>query len=513
MRAILISVFLMIPPLLAIAADEEAQYAAVDRHALAAPASATESVAALSSYLTEPFETDEKKARAIFRWIADNIAYDVEGLFSGHPAQKEAGDVLQSRSSVCAGYASLFEALGREAGLEVVSISGYAKGYGYHVGDIIPDKSNHAWNAVKIDGEWKLMDPTWGAGNLNKANHYQKEFEPFYFFTKPEEFIYEHFPTEARWQLLPEPVSQEEFQDLPYVSPAFFQCGLELADAQPNVIDVSGEYMLEFSASSGTLCTANLKRGGKKLESAVFVQRSGSTFQVRVRPPGAGEYVLEIFAKQGAPKKTYAHAASFKVETADDPVKSGPFPTTFGTFDETGAQLRSPLNKELPSGSTQFFSLTAPGAKKVALISGEEWDYLKKDGDRFEGIVEVSAGTMTVSARYPKKDTYQALIEYTGTGDFKRAPAPVKYKRFMDSGAELLAPLTKELPAGTTQAFRIKLPGAIKAAAIRGKQWQYLKKNGDYFEGDIKIGKGENTIYGKYKNETSFDGLLEYEGK
>ena len=46
-------------------------------------------------------------------------------------------------------------------GLEYVLISGYSKGTSYFDGQM-PTKTNHAWNAVKIDSQYYLIDSTWG---------------------------------------------------------------------------------------------------------------------------------------------------------------------------------------------------------------------------------------------------------------------------------------------------------------------------------------------------------------
>ena len=64
----------------------------------------------------------------------------------------DVDSVLQSRSSVCAGYANLFNALSKAAGIESVLISGWAKGYGYEIGDsfIGEDISKYFTNAGKM---------------------------------------------------------------------------------------------------------------------------------------------------------------------------------------------------------------------------------------------------------------------------------------------------------------------------------------------------------------------------
>ena len=103
-------------------------YEEIDRHALNAPSSAEATVESLAAYLIEPAKNDREKARAIFRWITENIDYNVEVFFKGGSGATNSEDVLKSRKSVCYGYSDLFLSLAREAGLEAVRISGYGKG-------------------------------------------------------------------------------------------------------------------------------------------------------------------------------------------------------------------------------------------------------------------------------------------------------------------------------------------------------------------------------------------------
>lgn len=109
---------------------------------------------------------------------------------------------LATGLAVCSGYADLFTALASKVGLESVVVGGHGKGFGFAdmpPGAPIPSEaSNHAWNAVKIDnGEWKLIDCCWGAGNVSgKGKPYEKSFKPSYFTMSNEEFGLEHFPTD-----------------------------------------------------------------------------------------------------------------------------------------------------------------------------------------------------------------------------------------------------------------------------------------------------------------------------
>lgn len=59
------------------------------------------------------------KTRALFKWICNNIKYDVAAFTSGKRTDVSAPTVLKSRKSVCEGYANLFYALAKECNLEV----------------------------------------------------------------------------------------------------------------------------------------------------------------------------------------------------------------------------------------------------------------------------------------------------------------------------------------------------------------------------------------------------------
>jgi hypothetical protein len=207
--------------------EEVGLLAKIDRHALAAPKKVEGSIPTLAEYLIRPCKTSKEKTRAIFRWVTDRIVYNVEGLYSGKLGDNSATAVLANRKAVCEGYANLFLALCQHAKVEAVKISGHA-----HVKGMIA-KSNgrnlpgipHSWNAVKINGRWHLVEPTWGAGSL-RNNKYVQEFNEYYFLPAHDQLIFSHFPKDTRWQLLPKTVSLKEFQSLSIVDRNLFRLGV-----------------------------------------------------------------------------------------------------------------------------------------------------------------------------------------------------------------------------------------------------------------------------------------------
>ena len=182
-------------------------YTYIDEYALRAPS--TEDMESLVSYLIKPASDDFEKVRAIYFWITHNISYDVHAFFSNRILDTSAINVFYTRKIVCAGYANLFQEFCDIAGIECVTIIGFAKGYGYVAG-MVPKKSNHAWNAVKIKGKWYLIDATWGSGYLN-GNSFVFHYTNLYFLADPKIFINDHFPEEEKWQLLDKPIDKYQF--------------------------------------------------------------------------------------------------------------------------------------------------------------------------------------------------------------------------------------------------------------------------------------------------------------
>jgi hypothetical protein len=376
---------------------ERYNYDEIDAHALAAPASAEQSVESLAAYLIEPAKNEREKARAIFRWICQKIDYDLRSYFTGRLGSTKSEDVLKSRSSVCSGYSDLFSALAGEAGLEAVEIRGYGKGYSYRPGQRFVGPYNHAWNAVKINGSWRLLDPTWGAGYLGQDRKYHRWFDDHYFMTPPEHFIYDHLPEQQSWQLLPEPLSKAEFEDLVYVESDFFNLGLAVVEKKGSIA-AEGEINLLVYAPKDVVMMAGLESEAEVLEGRTLCQREGENYEIRARFQEAGSYALRAYAKNKDDPGVYKSVMQYNIN-ASSGLENG-FPQTFGRFGEVGAHLYSPMEGRLQAGKSYHFRIRVPGAAEVAAVCEKEWTKLTAEGDLFDGNVTVVEGDAGVFADF-----------------------------------------------------------------------------------------------------------------
>lgn len=141
----------------------------------------------------------------LFTWLHFNVDYDVHSFFSGTVTGSTPERTITTGLAVCEGYAGLFTALALKSGLESVVVSGHGKGYGHtalkHGDPIPPFSEGHAWNAVRIDnGEWKLIDCCWGAGDVSgHGQPYNRNFKSQYFTMDNNEFGLKHFPSNNRY--------------------------------------------------------------------------------------------------------------------------------------------------------------------------------------------------------------------------------------------------------------------------------------------------------------------------
>ncbi len=178
-------------------------------HAKNAPDNLT--IEELVRYLKKGAKGDSKTVETLFYWIAINIEYSIElkNKSGSHDVDVSADTVFKTKKTVCAGYSNLLFEMCEYAKIECVIINGIAQLY---IEELL-DTTNHAWNAVKIGKDWKLIDATWGSGGLVfGSTDYDKKIDMRYLYADPEFLKIDHFPEDKNWQLLTQPITLRQFQ-------------------------------------------------------------------------------------------------------------------------------------------------------------------------------------------------------------------------------------------------------------------------------------------------------------
>ena len=120
----------------------------------------------------KPEMQEEEKIRAINDFMVREYRYtygDRGELFGEEQGKEKLGKysvysslaLLNCGGGVCNSKAIMLYRLAKEAGLEVL----YVVGQG--------NRGSHAWNMVKIDGNWYHIDNTWNRGHYEGDSEYE----------------------------------------------------------------------------------------------------------------------------------------------------------------------------------------------------------------------------------------------------------------------------------------------------------------------------------------------------
>ncbi|XP_045216175.2 uncharacterized protein LOC123566288 [Mercenaria mercenaria] len=283
-----------------------------------------------------------------------------------------------------------FTLLCRAANLKCAIISGISKGSHYEVGSKDTELLRNTWNAVYVEGSWQLVHPLWvckGVANRQLGGWVKIEeegkakrklsiastgkdvpsFNPYFIFTKPEEFIYRNFPDEGRWQLLPNPITLEHFLEQTYIRPIFFinnfklqsvdacmhesetgdPCEITIAFPKQSTSDVVFGYELSMKTNEQTdelhlnngVSDQNTEETGEDVtetERYVMVKKSESSVTFEVRFFKTGTYKLRLYGgyfKEFGNKPPWIIDALLKCENIlpqADPLPFDPGPVGWG---------------------------------------------------------------------------------------------------------------------------------------------------------------------------------------
>jgi len=217
----------------------------------------------IANKINNDFQLDEEKVRAIYTWLSHNISYDLQNdmfnisdniiIYSSLDDKKrqlrrkklnKLKNVLKSRKAVCIDYSELFKEICDRIGIQSEIVVGYSKANIYDIERENKIK-NHAWNVVKINNNWKIIDITWATTYTNiGAQKKLEKFYDYYFFTNPEDFILTHYPVNTKWQLVKNKISKKDFFKSPIFYPSYFRNKIKIADVQKGILEANKKRLI-----------------------------------------------------------------------------------------------------------------------------------------------------------------------------------------------------------------------------------------------------------------------------
>lgn len=274
------------------------------------PTAAETSIDAVAAYIAAGERDPYRRAKAIYDYVTTRIRYDVPALQTRTIlSPQDAETVFRQHLGVCAGYANLFKALAERLELPTAFVVGDSRSATGEIAGI-----SHAWNAVRINQKWYLLDATWGSGYVEQGQ-FKPRYTSAYLLTPPSVFAMDHLPEDPQWQLRSPPLDRGEFARQPLLRASFFERGWELRSPKRSQISVGQTVALQL--------TNQRQQKGHQYLSVQLEPRDGGTaqscqvsgqseVQVNCAIPQPGRYRVRLFGNT-QPTGTFEYIGQIEV--------------------------------------------------------------------------------------------------------------------------------------------------------------------------------------------------------
>lgn len=267
-------------------------------------------------YICRPYKSDVQRLRAIFTWVSEKIAWE-EPLDENEVDLKR---VINMKRGSPHEVAFLVKEMCSAIGLHADVIKGYLKSPGELLDLNALSRPNHWWNAILIDGEWRVMDCSLAGPTNPKRSQIvttnSQHAESWYFLARPLEICYTHIPLRPEEQHICPPISPDVLLALPAVSPAYFKNSIQMPDYDTSFNRIEGldVMQLRILVPPDVECAAEVEApafardaDGDWFESGDIVRkralaqpdwiRGQKRFTIKALLPGdEGQGVLKIYA-------------------------------------------------------------------------------------------------------------------------------------------------------------------------------------------------------------------------
>jgi hypothetical protein len=295
------------------------------------------------------------------------------------------------------------------------------------------------------------------------------------------------------------------------------QCEVEICLTTPNDVDLCGRLSNDKDEKID---------GGHE----VFYDEHTGFWRCKFAPNQIGMFEALIMAKKKSDPGNYTSAISFNIEAKQIPSPPLSYPYTWQLFHDLGLKIEAPRNRSnaIWPDNASYAEVLIQAPKEIQLSCNIKYNN-----------VEIENGSL---AQYnQEKQHWQLLFAPERTGPHElivyanrindsesscesvvkfslnvtklRRPMkfPVIYTQFQTKKCRIYTPIDGILKKGSVVPIHCLIPGAIEVNLTTDSNW--LKSEGyidPVLQRQITVGSKEVTIYAKYGEKSSYDGLVKY---
>ncbi|RKF81470.1 putative variant sh3 domain-containing protein [Golovinomyces cichoracearum] len=220
----------------------------------------TNPISLATGFICRPYRSDVQRLRAIFTWVSEKIAWEEEFESEIDPRR-----VIQSKRGCAQEVAILVMEMCTAVGIHAEVVHGYLKTPGEALELNFLPRANHWWNAVLIDGEWRIMD----CSLASPSNPYRCLYssassqvaESWWFLARPTKICWTHIPERHQQQHLSPQVSPQILLALPCACPPFFKNEITMTDYDTSLVRIEDLELvhIKFTVPADVECVAEVE--------------------------------------------------------------------------------------------------------------------------------------------------------------------------------------------------------------------------------------------------------------
>lgn len=208
-----------------------------------------------SGYVCRPYRSPVQRLRAIFIWCAERINWEEDHEVDRYNYGRsiDTRKIIQTKRASSEEISALVVEMCTAIGVHAEMVQGYLKSPGEDLDLDALSRPNHFWNAVLVDGEWRMLDASLASPTNPRRLLYSSVStsiaEAWYFLARPCEICWTHVPLDETQQHMVPSISPDVLLSLPGACPPFFRQGLAMHAYDTSAIRMDGLEMCTITVS------------------------------------------------------------------------------------------------------------------------------------------------------------------------------------------------------------------------------------------------------------------------
>ncbi|CAF4222808.1 unnamed protein product, partial [Adineta steineri] len=272
---------------------------------------------------------------------------------------------------------------------------------------------------------------------------------------------------------------------------------------------------------------------GEKIKGGdeVFYDRHKKLWRCRFAPSADGIFDAQILAKKKSDSGSYTSVVSFKIVAKNIPTTPLSYPKTWQIFYDLDLKIEAPKNRAavIWPNNTSYSEIRMSAPDNVILSCALEYngrkerdctlkqfDHNKQQWQLLFAPQHTGHHKLTIFAKRQSDDagtSSNSAVQFdlNVTKLQQKIKFPTLFEQFSTKKCQIYEPINGVLKSGTIVPIKCYIPGAKDIRLQVDSKWVETNEYEDpILKTEVTVGSKDVTIYAKYGQDTTYNGLIKY---